>query len=60
MELRFSITSREHRLRDLGVLKVDLLRFEGYWNGSLILPETSAVYEVKSLPGLVEIGNSIF
>lgn len=58
--MQFRITSREHRLRDLGILKVDLLRFEGYWSGSFKLPETSEVYGIEALPGLVEVGDSIF
>ena len=60
MVLEFTITVRDHRVRDMVVIKLDMLRFEGYWSGYVVNPRDSQRYEIELYPGLVEVGDSIF
>jgi hypothetical protein len=44
----------------LVVLKLDLLRFDGYWSGSFVNPFTQKQQMLDPFPGLVETGDNIF
>lgn len=53
MDLVFNITTREHKFQDFGILKSDMVKFEGYWSGNFEDPETHNVVEIEHYPGLV-------
>ena len=42
------------------VLKSDMIKFEGYWSGHYVHPDTQEVVAVRNVPGLVETADSIF
>ena len=42
------------------LLKSDMVKFEGYWSGILIDPETQQNVTIDHFPGLVETADSIF
>jgi hypothetical protein len=60
MELDFAITAKDHNLQDMYLIKFDMIKFEGYWEGYFIDPETLEKVTFDSFPGLVESANSVF